>query len=55
MRSVQAGQRLELTFYVQPKPGADLVTLSADLSALPAVADVSLVVSEDDEIPDNVF
>ena len=55
VRSVQSGQRLEVTFYVRPAPDTDLVTFSAALSALPAVADVSMVVSHDDEIPDNVF
>ena len=55
VRSVQGGQRLELTFYVRPTRDTDLVAFSAALSALPAVGDVSVVVSQDDEIPDNVF
>ena len=55
VRSVQGGQRLELTFYVRPRRDTDLVVFSAALSALPAVADISVVVSQDDEIPDNVF
>ena len=55
VRSVRGGERLELTFYVQPRRDTDLVAFSTAMSALPAVADVSLVVSQDDEIPDNVF
>ena len=55
VRSIQGGQRLELTFYIRPRGDTDLVEFSAALSALPALADVSLVVSQDDEIPDNVF
>ncbi len=55
VRSVQGGERLELTFYVQPKRDVDLVAFSAALAEQPDVTDVSVVVSEDDEIPDNVL
>ena len=55
VRSVESGQRLEVTFYVRPARDTDLMAFSAALSAVPTVANVSLVVSQDDEIPDNVF
>ena len=55
VRSIESGQRLEVTFYVRPARDTDLMAFSAALSALPAVADVSIIVSQDDQIPDNVF
>ena len=55
VRSLDDGARLELTFHVRPRPDADLVTFSSTLAELAGVSDVSLVVSQDDEVPDNVF
>ena len=55
VRSIQAKARLELTFYVRPNRDVDMAAFSAALAALPEVEDVSVVVSQDDEIPDNVF
>ena len=55
VRSLAEGARVELTFHIRPRPDADLVAFSAELAALAGVTDVALVVSQDDEVPDNVY
>lgn len=55
VRSLQEGRAMELTFYVRPKRATDMIEFSRALTAVPGVGQVSLIVCEDDEVPDNVF
>ena len=55
VRSLHEGRETELTFYVRPKREADMVAFSRDLGRVPRLQQVSMIVCEDDEVPDNVF
>jgi uncharacterized membrane protein YhiD involved in acid resistance len=54
-RSLKDEDKLELTFFVNPKKSTDIVEFSQALSAISSIDRVSLIVCEDDEVPNNVF
>ena len=54
-RSVQDGERLEMTFLVKPKRSADLMAFSRALSAHPHLARATVIICDDEGLAQNVF
>ncbi len=54
-RSVHDGRRVELTYLVRPRQGADLVAFARALSAFPAVEKATVIACDDEGLVENVF
>lgn len=54
-RSLHEGGRLELTFLVRPLKATDMIKFSRALSSIPQIEKVSVIVTEDEEVTQNVF
>jgi len=54
-RSVQDGDRLEMTFLVKPKRSSDLMAFSRTLSAHPHIDKATVIICDDEGLAQNVF
>ena len=54
-RSLHESERLELTFLVKPLKATDMIKFSQALSSIPQIEKVSVIVSEDEELTQNIF
>lgn len=54
-RSLHESGRLELTFLVKPQKATDMIEFSQALSSIPQIERVSVIVSEDEELTQNIF
>jgi uncharacterized membrane protein YhiD involved in acid resistance len=54
-RSLHESGRLELTFLVKPLKTTDMIKFSQALSSIPQIEKVSVIVSEDEELTQNIF
>lgn len=54
-RSMQDGERLELTYLVKPTKSADLASFSRALSAHPAIQKANVIICDDEGLAQNVF
>ena len=54
-RSMQGGERLEMTFLVKPRKSADLMAFSRALSAHPSIDKATVIICDDEGLAQNVF